>query len=180
MHTVTNAFSAPFFFNTSKLLEPSFLFKGCGVSQEGVYLWPIHHTHVPTKYSPHLCKLTQLTGRDSCCSGIARSRFSVYLYPPPAPPTKSLLNWRFFLCFITSKWSDSFQPQFSNFPPSFDSPFFLRGPIVGRENKPEQSYNSMLLLRLSVITVLLGMTITCWLLWKTVDLLMFIISLFKL
>lgn len=38
----------------------------------------------------------------------------------------------------------------------------------------------MLVVRLSVITVLLGMTITYWLLWKTVDLLMFIISLFKL
>lgn len=44
----------------------------------------------------------------------------------------------------------------------------------------EQSYNSMLILRFSVITVLLGMTITYWILWKTVDLSMFIISLFKL
>lgn len=44
----------------------------------------------------------------------------------------------------------------------------------------EQSYNSMLILRFPVITVLLGMTIIYWLLWETVDLLMFIISLYKL
>lgn len=43
----------------------------------------------------------------------------------------------------------------------------------------EQSYNSMLILRLRVVTVLLGMAVKDWLLWRIVDVLMFIISLFK-
>lgn len=139
------------------------------------------HTCVPTRYSLHLFELiqTHMTGLILQVDG-KKLFFNVSIPTPTTTTTKSLQNWRVFLSFITSKWSDSFQSQFSKFPPSFYSPFFIRNPIIGRKNKLEQSYNSMLILKFSVITVLLGMTITCWLLWKTVDLLMFIISLFKL
>ena len=117
-----------FFFNKRKILEPSLDVSEDMESSRRLFSIGLTHTG-PTKY--FTCSLkTHMTGLilQLDCTQLF---FNVSI--PTPITTKSLQNWRLFLCFITSKWSDSFQSQFSNFPPSLYSSF--KGPYYREEKQ---------------------------------------------